>query len=198
MQLKPVLSAILLCSTFSAFAAASSQGCESSGNTAAGCSSPISNEQGQNQRQIAVGVGGSGGSATGGSAQATGGSAVGGNQSQSVNSTAAFNGSVSVNTNESRQVGVAPNVGAFPTANCRVAGGASAGWLGGAFGFTGSVVDETCETIEVSKQLNQLGLSEAAMQAMCLVEKARLALEASGVKCRVSLPSVIPVNEVKP
>lgn len=206
--MKTTLAAFALCIPMAVFAAASEQGCKSSGDTAAGCSNTTvttgvsnTNTQEQSQRQNAVGIGSanaSGGSsnATGGASNATGGNAnaSGGNQSQSAN---ASNGGVSVTTNEARQVGVAPNVNSFPTANCRISLGASAGWLGGAFGFSSSVVDETCEVIEVSKQLNQLGVTEAAVQAMCHVEKARKAMEAVGVKCRIGQPEAA-VEPVRP
>jgi len=152
-------------------------------------------QQGQVQGQVAKG-----GNATGGNSTATGGNAQGGSSDASASS---GGNSQSVNiSNPSdltvKSVGQAPDVAVFPTANCRVALGGSVGFLGGAFGFGGSVVDETCETIEVSKQLIQLGERAAAVQAMCLIDKARSALEATGVKCHVGNKVAVVQEVVKP
>ena len=81
-------------------------------------------------------------------------------------------------TFNSRGTAYAPDVLATPTAPCRVSIGASAGWLGGALGFGGSVLDEGCHIRETARVLAGLGLAEAAIRAMCQDDVARKALAA--------------------
>jgi len=186
-----------------AAAAASQQGCESSGGQAAGCTpvtttttttvSPTirndvsntslnlnSNRQAQGQEQS------QGQSATG--------IGVGGEQSQSASSraTAGANSSnngvtqgVVVNNNSHapdsvKTVGEAPAMITTTTAACRVAVQASAGWLGGAFGFGTSVLDEGCDTREDARLLVNMGEREAAVLRLCAKPEMAAAL---GSKC---------------
>jgi len=79
----------------------------------------------------------------------------------------------------------APDVISYPTAPCRVAVGGSAGWFGGAVGVTGSVLDENCEIMEISRRFEAMGNKAAATQVMCLSDKARQALEATGTVCKL-------------
>jgi len=126
-----------------------------------------------------VGTSASGGA--GGSASSTGGNATGGN---AAGGSATSGGSTSaVNVNGSRAA-YAPDVLSTPTAPCRVSVGASAGWLGGAFGIGTSVLDDGCNIRETARVLWALGQRDAAIQAMCLDETARKALSAVGVICR--------------
>jgi hypothetical protein len=60
----------------------------------------------------------------------------------------------------------------YSTAPCRVAVGASGGWLGGAFGFTGSVLDEGCDVWRDVVNLTAHNYKEAA--DMCLCDKKEL------------------------
>jgi len=68
---------------------------------------------------------------------------------------------------EIQTTGIAPDMISSPTAPCRVALGASAGWLGGAFGFNGSVLDEGCDAREDARMLNNLGLKTEAVTRLC-------------------------------
>lgn len=83
----------------------------------------------------------------------------------------------------------APDVIAYPTAPCRIAVGGSAGWFGGALGISTSSEDEGCTLRETARLLHNLGQSGAALQVMCLNDDARLALQASGVACKVQRPA---------
>lgn len=106
--------------------------------------------------------------ATGGNSYATGGNATaysGGNtQSVSVveNGDTHYSGSYDVRT-----VGNAPDVISYSTAPCRVAIGASGGWLGGAFGFTGSVLDDGCDIWRDVVNLTAHNYKEAADMRLC-------------------------------
>jgi hypothetical protein len=108
--------------------------------------------------------------ATGGNSYATGGNATssaysGGNtQSVSVveNGNTNYSGSYDVRT-----VGNAPDVVSYSTAPCRVAIGASGGWLGGAFGFTGSVLDDGCDIWRDVVNLTAHNYKEAADMRLC-------------------------------
>lgn len=117
---------------------------------------------------------------TGGSATASGG--AGGNASgASSNTTVTYSSNV-----EASRAAYAPDVLSAPTAPCRISIGGSAGWLGGAIGFGGSVLDEGCDLRETSRHLHNLGQQEASVQVMCLHDGARKALEAAGVTCKVT------------
>lgn len=83
----------------------------------------------------------------------------------------------------------APDVIASPTAPCRIGIGASAGWLGGSVGVSASVLDEGCDIRETSRMLHNMGFKEAAVQALCLHDGSRKALEATGVKCLIGAPA---------
>jgi hypothetical protein len=108
--------------------------------------------------------------ATGGNSYATGGnatsSAYSGGNTQSVsiveNGNTHYSGSYDVRT-----VGNAPDVISYSTAPCRVAIGASGGWLGGAFGFTGSVLDEGCDVWRDVVNLTAHNYKEAADMRLC-------------------------------
>jgi len=79
----------------------------------------------------------------------------------------------------------APDILSYPTAPCRIAVGASAGWVPFGFGLNGSVMDENCEINELRRGFQELGNTAAATQVMCLSEKGRKVLEATGTKCLV-------------
>jgi hypothetical protein len=108
--------------------------------------------------------------ATGGNSYATGGnaksSAYSGGNTQSVsvieNGDTHYSGSYDVRT-----VGNAPDIVSYSTAPCRVAIGASGGWLGGAFGFTGSVLDEGCDVWRDVVNLTAHNYKEAADMRLC-------------------------------
>jgi hypothetical protein len=108
--------------------------------------------------------------ATGGNSYATGGnaksSAYSGGNTQSVsvieNGDTHYSGSYDVRT-----VGNAPDIVSYSTAPCRVAVGASGGWLGGAFGFTGSVLDEGCDVWRDVVNLTAHNYKEAADMRLC-------------------------------
>jgi hypothetical protein len=93
-------------------------------------------------------------------------------------------------------VAVAPDVISYPTAPCRVSVGASGGWFGGAIGFSGSTKDDECGLINLSVALHNLGNKPAAVQILCLSDDARMALEATGVKCLIKRP--VQQEPVKP
>ena len=120
----------------------------------------------------ATAAGGAGGqaSATGGKAAATGGNAAGGAATANAGAATASAGSsssaVTVSSQASRAA-YAPDILATPTAPCRVAVGISAGWLGGALGLGGSVLDEGCHIRETARVLAGLGLIVAAVRALC-------------------------------
>lgn len=141
--------------------------------------------QGQNQTAIGgtgvgiggtgIGVGGAGGAGGGGgSASSSSGAASSATASNAGNTQAVtFTSPDDISV---RTVGQAPDMIAYPTAPCRIAISASAGWLGGAFGFGGSVLDESCRRIEVSRQLHNLGAKDAAVAVMCNEPEAAKAL----------------------
>lgn len=124
---------------------------------------PVKAEGGSGGAGGSGGTGGTGGNAsavggTGGTAKAVAGSA----QASTGSSTSA----VTVSSQASRAA-YAPDILATPTAPCRVAVGASAGWLGGALGFGTSVLDEGCHIRETARVLAGLGLIVAAVRALC-------------------------------
>lgn len=82
-----------------------------------------------------------------------------------------------------------------PTAPCRISIGASAGWLGGALGISGSILDEGCDIRESSRMLHNLGFKESAVQVLCLHEASRKALEVTGVKCLIGQAEVKPAAQ---
>jgi hypothetical protein len=104
---------------------------------------------------------------TGGSSQASTGDLTSTNT--------AAGGSVSINTQGSRAA-YAPDVIGSATAPCRVAVGGSVGWLGGALGFGGSVLDEGCHRARVVLTLQGLGQAQAALLVMCNDKEAAKAL----------------------
>jgi len=79
----------------------------------------------------------------------------------------------------------APDIFSYPTAPCRIAVGGSAGWVQFGFGLTSSVMDENCEINELRRGFQELGNTAAATQVMCLSDKGRKALEATGTKCLI-------------
>lgn len=88
----------------------------------------------------------------------------GGNASAVINNpgTVRYSGSHTV-----RSVGVAPDIVANPTAPCRVSAGVTGGWIGGALGFTGSVLDEGCDARADATMLWAMGLEGAAISRLC-------------------------------
>jgi hypothetical protein len=96
---------------------------------------------------------------------------------QSQTATASNSGNAqSVVINEAQQVRQAPAASAptvYNTANCRVGFSGGLSTPVGGLSFGGSDVDETCELIELSKRLSQLGLRDEAVQLMCLNPKAK-------------------------
>jgi hypothetical protein len=112
-----------------------------------------------------------------------GGSASGGNATGGASNATAGSSTSAVNVSGARAA-YAPDVLSTPTAPCRVSVGASAGWLGGAFGIGTSVLDDGCNVRETARVLWALGQRDAAIQAMCLDDTAKKALQAVGVVCR--------------
>lgn len=130
-----------------------------------------------------------GGSASSSSSSTSqGGSAQGGNASAVINNpgTVRYSGSHTV-----RSVGVAPDIVANPTAPCRISAGVTGGWIGGALGFTGSVLDEGCDTRADATMLWAMGLEGAAVSRLC--QKPELT-KALGPLCenQISPVSLIP------
>ena len=80
--------------------------------------------------------------------------AQGQGQSQSTKNSNNAAQSTNVEMNTPRQAVPAGGVSAAgTTATCRIAGGVSVGAVWGGFGASGSVLDETCQAIEVAKAL---------------------------------------------
>ncbi len=200
-QLKAPVKKVLLALTLSlfatmSFAAASDQGCTSSGNTPASCGGSSSNvdnsfyaknssrntnrntnvntqgqAQGQGQTQAATATGGVSNSSS--TSNATGGTSL---ASTGASTSSASNQGVSVNNSTTstttapdtiKTVGQAPDVLTTPTAPCRISVGASAGWLGGAFGIGTSVEDQGCTMRENARLLFNFGEKAAALKLMC-------------------------------
>ena len=103
---------------------------------------------------------------------------------------------MSINTN-SRAAVVAPDIASYPSAECAVTGGVSGGWLGGAFGISGTTIDEGCDIREFSRLLHEQGNRRAATQILCLNDRARAALQATGTVCLIGATSQPPM-ETKP
>ncbi len=139
-------------------------------STSIGINSNTNKAYGGNARSNSNSVSKSKSVATGGNSYATGGnatsSAYSGGNTQSVsiveNGNTHYSGSYDVRT-----VGNAPDVVSYSTAPCRVAIGASGGWLGGAFGFTGSVLDEGCDIWRDVVNLTAHNYKEAADMRLC-------------------------------
>lgn len=142
--------------------------------------------------------------------KATGGIGYGGNSSATSSASGgngfatASNGpqttSVAVdnrNPSSLRTVGIAPDVSAYSTAPCRIAVGASGGWMGGALGFSGSVLDEGCDVWRDHLNLRLAGYVEQADLRLC--DKPELK-KLFGDKCKsmvaesVSYPSSFSVH----
>lgn len=141
-----------------------------------GNSNAVSSATGTGGTSSSVSQGGAGGSATatGGNSlaqggNATGGDAAGGSATAASNQTATTgNQSVTISGPERLMTtGIAPDLLVNPTAPCRVAVGASAGWLGGAFGLSGSVMDEGCDAREDSRLLYNMGMKDEAIMRLC-------------------------------
>lgn len=79
-----------------------------------------------------------------------------------------------------KTVGEAPAMITSTTAACRVAVQASAGWMGGAFGFGTSALDEGCDTREDARQLWNMGLVNEAVSRLCAKPEMAKAL---GTRC---------------
>lgn len=82
--------------------------------------------------------------------------------------------SQSIVVNEAKQLRQAPAIAApamSNTANCRASHSAGVSAPGFGISVGSSTVDETCELIELSKRAEQLGLSDVAVQLMCLNPK---------------------------
>lgn len=156
----------------------------------------------------AVGIGGNG---YGGSAIAAGGNqdqSQGQSQGQSQQSSSAA-GATAVNSGvqqsvtfqqaaqptdiKVRTVGEAPSLLTNTTSNCRIAVSASAGWLGGAFGFGTSVVDENCEIITMSQHMHNLGLQVESIEMLCESPRARKVM-----KSRCPAEEAAPTERVTP
>ena len=116
------------------------------------------------------GQGGSGGAATAtvGSVSATGGATGPVSQSQTVQVGGTGSGTQRIQYSGSvRTVGIAPDVGSNNTAPCRVAVGVSGGWVGGALGLSGSVLDEGCDVWRDHENLVKAGFVDAATLRLC-------------------------------
>lgn len=158
-------------------------------------SNRVTNLQGQLQGQVQGQLQGQNQTATGGTSSA---SASAGSASTSSANNAGNTQSVTFTAperSEVRTTGIAPDVISQPTAPCRIAVSASAGWLGGAFGFGGSVLDESCRRIEVSRQLYNMGRINAAVKVMCNEPEAAAAL---GAEICPPKPQEAAPSEVKP
>lgn len=157
-----------------------------------------------------IGLGGSG-TGYGGSAVATGGAqdqSQGQSQGQSQQSSSAA-GATAVNSGVQqsvtfqqaaqptdirvRTVGEAPSLLTNTTSNCRIAISASAGWLGGAFGFGTSVVDDNCEIITMSQHMHNLGLQVESIEMLCESPRARKVMKS---RCPAEDPT--PAERVTP
>jgi hypothetical protein len=114
---------------------------------------------GSNSTSSSIATGGSGGA---GGAGGTGGSSSVSNTVHVSNSTPSAPRNSRIET-----VGIAPDITSYSTAPCRVAIGASGGWLGGAFGFTGSVLDEGCDIWRDHVNLTSSGYKGAADMRLC-------------------------------
>jgi len=113
--------------------------------------------------------------------------------------TSTTGGSAVVNNNPSsnyRSAAQAPDAIALPTAPCRVAGGVSGGWFGGAFGISTSAMDESCDIQNMSNTLSNRGAKAASIQILCLHDNARKALEVTGTKCLIANEQ--PAEVIKP
>ena len=106
-------------------------------------------------------------------------------------------GNVAIHTN-SRGAVVAPDIASYPSAECAVTGGVSGGWIGGAFGISGTTIDEGCDIREFSRLLHEQGNRRAATQILCLNDRARLALQATGTVCLIGATTSPPPVEIKP
>jgi hypothetical protein len=215
--MRKLLIAVLLCTSGAAFATQGGEGgntgCNGQGNPnspcaggaggnggnggngGAGGSSKAKQSQGQQQTAVGVGVGiGKGGKSESTSgASATGGIA----NSQSGASSGAASGSTLIN-NEARQYRVAPDVAvsnASPTAPCRVTH--AAGGSGAGFGFSigSSTLDEGCNVREGARALFNVGLKDAAIQALCQSPVERKAM---GPLCVEDVKVEAPAEAVKP
>lgn len=125
---------------------------------------------GNNNANISQGgQGGAGGSANASAGASSSAAANNAGNSQSITFTSPERSTV-------KTTGDAPSIIGSATAPCRVAVGASAGWLGGAFGIGTSVMDESCNLREVSRHLYNLGLKAEAVKVMCADETAKAAM----------------------
>jgi len=85
-----------------------------------------------------------------------------------------------------QKMGYAPDVFSQSTANCMQAYGGSVGVYGFGGGLSGSVANENCEILELSRRFTDMGNKEAANQTLCLSERGNKVLTALGYKCLVS------------
>jgi hypothetical protein len=222
--MRKLLIAVLLCTSGAAFATQGGEGgntgCNGQGNPNSPCaggaggnggnggaggsskaestnSNRNTNKQSQGQQQTAVGVGV--GIGKGGKSESTSGaSATGGiANSQSGASSGAASGST-LTVNEARQYRIAPDVAvsnASPTAPCRVTH--AAGGSGAGFGFSigSSTLDEGCNVREGARALFNVGLKDAAIQALCQSPVERKAM---GPLCVEDVKVEAPAEAVKP
>lgn len=144
-----------------------------------------------NNNNVAKGGTGYGGSATAGAYSVSGGgAAISSNGPQTTTVSVVENNPGNIRYGGSytvKSVGVAPDLSSYSTAPCRVAIGASGGWIGGAIGFSGSVLDEGCDIWRDHVNLRSAGHIEEANVRLC--DKPELK-KVMGAKCAV-------VEEVK-
>ena len=99
-------------------------------------------------------------------------------------------GSTTVTTGDTvypeQKMGIAPSMYTQSTANCMQAYGGSVGVYGFGGGVTGSVANENCEILELSRRFQDMGNMAASEQVLCLTERGNQVLTAMGKKCLVS------------
>jgi|PlaIllAssembly_1097288.scaffolds.fasta_scaffold05989_7 hypothetical protein len=142
------------------------------------------NRNTNNSKAIATGGIGYGGNATSrANSISSGGNAVASNGPQTTTVSVVENNPGNIRYGGSytvKSVGVAPDISTYSTAPCRVAIGASGGWIGGAIGFSGSVLDEGCDIWRDHVNLRAAGHIEEANIRLC--DKPELK-KVMGAKC---------------
>jgi len=95
----------------------------------------------------------------------------------------AFAGETTINYKGMPPNSYAPSISAFGNDMCKsgISGGANNGIIALSGGIT--IVDETCEKIKLSRQLDSIGLKVAAVSILCSDMRVWEALEMSGTTC---------------
>jgi hypothetical protein len=116
------------------------------------------------------GIGYGGNSTAGANSISGGGSAVSSIGPQTTNVSVTENNPGNIRYGGSytvKSVGVAPDISTYSTAPCRVAIGASGGWIGGSVGFAGSVLDDGCDVWRDHVNLRASGHLDGANIRLC-------------------------------